>query len=154
MSDIPTEVDKRPMPGGGVGKPASGTYGEAADRDRLKKSLPQSQGAPAGAPPAPQLSPQPISPTQEFGGRPVGPTPPPGVPPAIMHPTTRPDVPVSTPLAGDPLNPQVLPPNDANFEHRLRVLDLLANSPKVSPATREWASITRAILTGGDPAGA
>jgi hypothetical protein len=153
MSDIST-VDQRPMPGGGANKPSSGTYGEKADTERLKQSLPSS-GAPApGGQPLPQMSPAPISPTQEYGGRPVGPTAPPGVPPAIMHPTARPDVPMSTPLAGDPLNQQALPPNDAHFEGRLRTIDTLIQSNRVSPQTREWLEILRAVLIGGDPTGA
>lgn len=131
MSDY-TTVAEQTLPGGqGVNAPSSGTYGQGAALERLKQSLPKAQtpgpGAETGAPvsPLPRTSP-------------ADPSGPAGVPPAIMAPTSRPDVPAMTPLALPAANPM----SDASSwrQRNLAMLDALANDPTRSPTTREWAS--------------
>lgn len=145
------DVDKQAIGGPSVGSPSSGTYGEKQGLSDLKSELPQSQGmAPGGGPAGPPpMSPEPISPTPPGGGRPSLEAP--GVPGVLLHPSTQPDTPVSTPLLDDPAGPGLVP-DDGNFEYRLMVLDMLSEDPRVSPQTREWAQTVRAVLIGGDPA--
>lgn len=146
------DVDKQQIGGGaGVNSPTSGVYGEKAAGSALKKSLPQSQApAPGAAPGAPPMvNQEPISPAPTRGGRPLAGAP--GVPPALTAPSAMPDVPVNTPLLTPGLGPQVAPVEN-HFEDRLRVLDMLAQSQRVSSETRAWAQNARALLAGGDPA--
>lgn len=138
-----------------VNQPASGTYGEKADANKLKASLPQAQpgpagpAAPAGPPPMPQA---PIAPVSPDRGRPgTSAAVPPGVPSVLAAPTTQPDVPVATPLAG-PVAPPVGPGAAAPDQARLAILDRLSNDPSVSPDTREWAKTVLGLLLGADPA--
>jgi hypothetical protein len=59
-----------------------------------------------------------------------------------------PDIPVNTPLTDvpAPLDPSQLPPEQS----RLMVLELLANNPKVSAETRNWAATYRDRLLRGN----
>lgn len=133
-----------------MNKPSSGTYGEGAELDRLKQSLPAGAvgqpPAPAPAAPTP-LSPEPLrraDPAAE--GRPkTAAAAPPGVPSVLLEPTTRPEVPVTTPLQpmGSPS-----PSTASSAQQRLAVLDMLSSSPNVSAATREWAANFRDALLG------
>lgn len=131
MSDF-TNVAEQTLPGGqGIGAPASGSYGEKASLDRLQKSLPKAQtvspGAETGAPVAPLPR---TSPAASGGDG--------GVPPSILAPSSRPDVPAMTPLAQPAANPMA---DAATWRQRnLAMLDALANDPTRSPVTREWAS--------------
>lgn len=131
-----SDINKMPMPGGNVNAPASGTYGEGAALENLKRQLPStpSPGPSTQNPVAPM-------PTPRLGG--MAPAPTPGVPSALLAPTSRPDVPVSTPLAGGPM-----PMSQSAAQRRLAVLDALANNPDVSEATREWAGILLGHLAG------
>lgn len=118
--------------GGGVNKPASGTYGEGAELDRLKAALPGGGDRT-----------RPTSPTPPSMGMPSGPGAPgapAGLPEVLGRPTTRPDVPINTPLA--PMTPQnpVAGAVDAQ-QRRLALLDALSQSPEVSEETREWAGV-------------
>lgn len=135
-----TDINKLPMPGGGVNTPASGTYGEKASLERLIGQLPT---APSGGG---QSGPTPVSPMQSpAGGRPPM-SPPAGVPSVMMSPTQRPDVPGSTPLAMPA--PGVSAPQTGR-QRRMAVLDALANNPDVSDQTREWASVLIETLISG-----
>lgn len=127
-----TDVSKMPMPAGGnVNSPASGSYGEGAALERLKRDLP-STASPAPSAQNP-TSPMPTPPV----GAGVSNAPSPGVPAAILAPTSRPDVPVSTPL-----NPGALTPVQmSGAQRRIAILDTLANSPNVAESTREWAKL-------------
>lgn len=126
--------------------PTSGTYGEGADLERLKASLPAGAvgGKPAPAPTGPPMSaepPMPMSPNPV--GRPPGAAPPPGVPAGLVMPTSRPDQPVSTPLSAAPaIGPGAADPRQA----RVAILDALANDPAVSDETREWAGEVLRLL--------
>ena len=60
-----------------------------------------------------------------------------GLPPALLRPTSQPNVPVSTPL-GPPQ--QAADPGLSGRQRRMQVLDVLANDPNVSETTREWAT--------------
>jgi hypothetical protein len=122
------------LPGGGINSPASGTYGEKASLQRLEQSLPkaappgpgQEQGAPVA--PLPNTSP--------------APRPQPGaVPAGILSPSTMPDVPQSTPLAGIPANPMVAA--QTARQRRLSALDAWISNPATSPETKEWAQTWR-----------
>lgn len=131
-----------------VTQPASGTYGESADLERLKASLPAgSVGGPAApAPKAPPISTEPVTQPQPTpGGRPPGSPPPPGLPSVLAAPTDRPEVPVSTPLAMPQMGtPAIADPRQA----RLAILDALVTNPGVSPETREWAQTVIHVLLG------
>jgi hypothetical protein len=133
-----TDITKMPMPGGNVNAPASGTYGEGAALENLKRQLP----SPAAPGPSAQ---NPVAPMPSPPGGGMVPAPAPGVPPALLAPTQRPDVPVSTPLAGvgGPA-----PMTQSAAQRRLAVLDALANNPDVSEQTREWASTLISQLAG------
>ena len=127
MSDF--TLEKQPNPSG-VGKPTSGTYGEGVALENLKRQLPVSDEN------APALQPTPTSfppPPQPYGGT--------GLPPAMFRPTQRPDVPVSSPIAQPPVNPVATA--QPGMMRRLAMLDVLASSPDVSAATREWAQVVR-----------
>jgi hypothetical protein len=132
----------------GVNKPDSGTYGEGAALQRLKDSLPP---PPATAPGQP-MAPPPVSPNparqgpQNLGGRPqTGAAAPPGIPSAVLGPTQQPGIPVATPLSAPTPNPVQ---NAVNAQQqRLALLDQLANNPRVSDDTREWAKQVIRLLT-------
>lgn len=116
-----------------VSRPSSGSYGEKAEVDRLKKSLPSSGAPPAGGQPLPPMHDAPVRPQPNISpGAPAN--VPPGVPGILAAPTGRPYEPVDT-MPTSPVAGAVV--NDA--QSRLRILDQLANSPKVSAETREWA---------------
>lgn len=137
----PDIVEKTPTQNMSVNKPESGTYGERAETDRLKKELPSSGGPVQGqqqAPPRAQASPNRppsnITVTEEAG--------PVGVPNELMH-------------QGKGLNPLIPstggvmagPQNAA--QARIALLDSLANSREVSEETREWAQIVLGMLLDG-----
>lgn len=139
MADTPT-----------VNQPASGTYGEQAELEKLKQSLPAGAvgqpPAPTAAPPAP-LSTDTIAPPSTAAGRPPsGAAIPPGISSAIFAPTQHPEVPGNTPLAPTPAGP--LAGAQTPAQGRLLILDMLANNPDVSPATREWAQMMVRALVG------
>lgn len=122
-----------------VNKPTSGSYGEGAELDRLKQSLPASQ--PVAQPPVAATGAGPLTPMPG----PSTPAPPAGgLPEVLMAPTTQPDTPVGTPLSGPPSPVQGAAVNAA--QQRLAVLDTLATSDQVSEETREWASTVRDYL--------
>lgn len=137
MSDT-TDISKMALPGGNVNAPASGTYGEGAALQRLKEQLPAVEqtaqepgmsGAPMPTPPSGASMPS---------------QPPAGLPSAILSPSTRPDVPVSTPL-GVPS----MPVADTGRQKRMAMLDALENDPNASAATKEWAGTVRRALIQG-----
>jgi len=142
---VESELEKIPVQGK-VNTPASGTYGEGAALDGLKKALPSTGNAPAGpAPGAPiPLSPEP----------PLAPVPPPnqsspqqptGVPNVLLSPTGRP----MEPGTAMPMEPASFPQVERSAaEQRLQVLMSLANDPRVSEETREWAELWIRTLTG------
>lgn len=135
-----------------VNQPQSGTYGEKAELRKLQQSLPEGAiGQPAPAPGAdlPPIRPL-VQPTKQTEGRPqTGGRVPPGVSPALLMPTDRPDTPVSTPLA-DQFDSRIASPQiQTPQQGRLLVLERLANSPNVSAETREWAEHILEILIGG-----
>ena len=113
--------------GGGVNKPASGTYGEGAALERLKAQLPiLPQGDPQGGPAAP-----PPMPAPGMGGAP--PPAPPGLPQALLAPSAHPGTPVSTPLQ----MPAPIPPSGR--EQAILALQNMAQDPAASEESREWA---------------
>lgn len=130
-------IEKTPTANQSVNKPESGTYGEQADRNRLKKNLPpmdpegQAQG---GMEPSPMPQPSPGQPAQA-GGRP--PNAPPGVPGALLTPG-GPPAPGQQPNAPR-ANPQAA---------RLTLLENLASSQEVSDTTRQWAQLVLEALRG------
>lgn len=122
---LPFELEKTPVPG--QNRPASGTYGEQADLDRLRQSLPSPQGQPPAGPQGPPGTP--LNPPVQAG-------PPPGVPAPIMAPSDRPQVPLGTPLVntGQP----VLVPESPS-QARMAFLHALVQSPETSEVTKRWA---------------
>ena len=137
----PTDINQRAMPS--VNRPDSGTYGEKADLNRLKAALPDMASAPSptGAQQGQASSAPPVSVSPLTAGQPAPPSP-------LMAPTMMPDIPVNTPLTDvpAPLDPSQLPPEQS----RLMVLELLANNPKVSAETRNWAATYRDRLLRGN----
>jgi hypothetical protein len=125
MNESPDVLEQVPA-GGGMNKPASGTYGEKTELAALQAELPSSGPAPA----RPPMSPTPPG----AGARPTAST---GLPKGLMVPTQRPDVPVSTPLAGPAADPMAGAVDDR--QRRLRLLDILSQSPEATPAVRQWA---------------
>lgn len=108
-------------------EPQSGTYGRVADTDRLKQQLDLPGAGPGGAA---------VKPTPPPPGMPQGTqiTPPPGgVPDVLMKPTSRPDVPASTPLQGTE------PPPSQTVQNHIAALEALLNSPTTSQTTKRWA---------------
>ena len=140
MNNSTPDVLEQVPAGGGMNKPASGTYGEGAELERLKQQLPSSDQQPQ------QPSPAPTPPSGGMGGGGVGP-PPSGLPRGLASPTQRPDVPVSTPLQGgppaDPLGGAV----DAR-QRRLQYIDLLSQHAD-SAEVREWAETVKQKLIAG-----
>jgi len=145
---MPGEIEKTPTQTHSVNKPASGTYGEGAELDRLKQQLPDSGARPGGGPPgaAPMGGPGSGGLSSGVPGRPGGPTAPPGVPQALMHETERPNVSVGTPLQRQ--GPPLAGASSAQ-EARLVVLQALSESDQVSDATREWARTVLEMLSNG-----
>lgn len=138
-----TDVTKMPTAGGGMNKPASGTYGEGAALERLRAAFPLGggTGAPGAAPP--QAPPMPVP----AAGGGVS-TPPTGLPAGLLAPTSQPDVPASTPLAaGPPPNPVAQAQTSA--QRNLAIATALLDDPRTSEATKEWAqSIINALVEG------
>lgn len=137
----PDIVEKTPTQNMSVNKPESGTYGERAETDRLKKELPSSGGPVQGqqqAPPRAQATPNrppENMPIPEEAG-------PKGVPNVLMH-------------EGKGLNPLmpstggVMAGPENTAQARMALLDSLANSREVSEETREWAQIVLGMLLDG-----
>lgn len=138
------ELEKTPTGSGAVNKPASGTYGEKADLDRLRQSLPPI-GPPgeAGVGAAPMVGPGGQVP-QRPTGRPKN--SPANIPAGMLAPTQRPGVPLDQPLAATPQMPARQPAQD---QQRLAILDALSTHPEVSPETQEWAKLLMEALIGG-----
>lgn len=144
----PLNLDKQPM-GGPVNQPASGTYGEKAAITNLQAQLPAMpvNQPPGGAQP-PQISTDPVSPTPpQREGRPATSAAlPPGVPSVIVAPTDHPQIPVTTPLQGQPDAGAM---GQTAAQRRLQILDTLANSPDVAPETQQWAKMVMRVIVGG-----
>lgn len=138
VNEGPDVIEQVPA-GGNVMAPDSGSYGDKAATDRLRKSLQVPAGS--GSPTAPQPSPVPAG---GPSGRPPAPAAPGTVPDVLMSPTTMPDVPVSKPLASPPSPTATV---DA-AQRRLRLLSLLAESDEVSQETKEWAQLVLDALAG------
>jgi len=145
----PLDVDKGAVPpGGNVNKPASGTYGEGAALDRLKRALPGVNAQPGQTPPqgpdpgrVAALPPAGKGPNGAPGGGAAG-SPIPGIPAPIIRPSDRPNVPVSAQapeVAGEAI------PTMVQAEGRLRVIAALQQSD--DPDTREWANLVMEMLT-------
>lgn len=141
MATLSPDLEKQPM-GGGMNKPASGTYGEKVDLERLKQQLPSS-GQPAVAPPG---GPRPMSQPSGPGPRPIGRpmSGPPGVPSPLMAPSTT-GTPVGTPLARG--GPSGIVSSQQGIQARIAILEQLSSSPEVSSATREWAKLVLEMLS-------
>jgi len=139
---MPDTTDISKLPAGGVNAPASGSYGDAAALDRLKEAFGNIPGAgPQAGPGQQSAAPMPTpAPSQ------IQSPPPAGLPPALLAPTQRPNVPVSTPLA--PAGP-AMPGPVGPQQQRLAILDALAQNPAVSDTTRQWAELLRERLIQG-----
>ncbi len=138
------EIEKIATP---VNKPESGSYGEGAALDRLEGALPPM--AEAGPPPQsglnPQATPQVPLPPPSLGGGPAVPTPG-NLPPGLLAPTQRPEEPITANIGAD--MPLAAPePQMTAAQERLEVLIALAQSPRVSDETREWAQLWVQTLT-------
>jgi hypothetical protein len=64
-----------------------------------------------------------------------------------MGPTTRPNVPASTPLATAPVNP--VSGASTSRQRNLAILDALVSDPNTSAATRDWAETVMKHLIAG-----
>lgn len=126
----PDVIEQLPA-GGSPNQPASGTYGEVADLDRLKQALPVPQG-----PTAPSPTPMPAG-----GGRPPVPGPTPGLPQGILAPSRQPGVPVQTPLE------QGFQPAQTRSAQVVQQLHAVMRDPNVSDMTREFAELLLDRLT-------
>lgn len=138
MNESPDVLEQVPA-GGGMNKPASGTYGEKTELAALQQELPVSPGASST-----EVRPT-ASPATGGLGRPT--SAPAGLPKGLLAPTQQPDVPPSTPLAGpiDPFAGAV----DVK-QRRLQWLDMLSQSQDVSAETREWAdAVKRKLIARG-----
>ena len=129
-------IEKTPTAGVSVNKPESGTFGEKADEQRLKDSLPPlgpGQGGVPGLEPSPMPGPTGGMPAQS-GGRPPG--TPEGVPSVLLQ--------------GDPpaIAEQPNAPNANPQAARIALLEQLVASEEVSDTTREWARIVLEALQG------
>ncbi|HCC99403.1 MAG TPA: hypothetical protein DER64_02655 [Planctomycetaceae bacterium] len=145
MPDRVPDLEKTPTGDVSVNEPEGGTYGEKAELNRLKASLPP-MGAPGqqgGGRTAPSLG----APTSAGGG-PMGrpKNAPPGVPPALLGPTQRPNTPLGTRLQPGQQTPPMPPRAQAADQQRLMVLDALTTHPDVSAETKEWAALVRDAL--------
>lgn len=132
-------------------RPESGTYGEKADLQRLRQSLP----AMDPQPPQPGVPGNPLIntalrqgvPTHGRPGRPQGPQPPAGVPASVMRPTDRPTEPVASMRTVADTAPIAAAQSTVTAtQQRLAVLDALANSPDVGAKTREWARMVMGMI--------
>jgi hypothetical protein len=140
---LPDAIEKVPTGGPGLNKPTSGTYGERAELDNLKASLPPmapaaAPGAGGGAAPMPDPD---FRPPGMEPGRPG--RAPAGVPPVLLEGDgpAAPAAPVDAPGA---VNPQ---------QDRIALLDYLATAPDVSEQTREWAKTVLEMLIEGSRLG-
>lgn len=133
MNESPDVLEQVPS-GGGMNKPESGTYGEKAALTALQQELPIQDAAPQ---PDVQPTPSPMG-----SARPTAAS---GLPPGLMAPTQRPDVPVSTPLAGPGPADPLAGAADVR-QKRLLLLDLLSRSPEVAPETQQWATLMKQKL--------
>jgi len=143
MANQVPDLEKTPTGDVAVNEPEGGTYGEKAELDRLKSSLPPMGGpaAQGGGRTAPSLG----GPTSA-GGAPMGrpQNAPPGVPQALLGPTQRPNVPLGSPLGQQA--PATPPRAQAADQQRLMILDSLTTHPDVSSETKEWATLVRDAL--------
>lgn len=147
MADVvPDTVEKTQYADTSVNKPASGTYGEKAQVERLRQALPTAPSAPGGpGGPTPMQAPPGGRPLPNAPGRPSSSTMPPNVPEVLAHRTERPNVPMSTPLMG-PTQSNVASAESAK-QARVAMLMALKDSPEVSETTREWAAaLLQALL--------
>jgi len=138
---VSEEIEKTPTGDTAINKPESGTYGEKAELNRLKQSLPPMDGQ--------GQQPQGPAPMPDRGGA----TPP--------RPTGRPvkgpsDLPsgIMQPAGGDPSRPLSAPAQmpqrpAAADQQRLAILDALSTHPDVSQETREWAELVKEYLISG-----
>ena len=129
-------VEKSPGAGVSVNRPESGTFGEKADTQALKDSLPAmgpGQATP-GLEPSPMPSPSGGMPAQA-GGRP--PNAPAGVPSVLMGEQ-------APPIPSEQANAPAANPQAA----RISLLEQLVSSEEVSETTREWAKIVLEGLRG------
>lgn len=135
QNSTPDVIEQVPA-GGGVNKPSSGTYGEKAQLDQLRRDLPQVDQSSSTA--GRQVQPVPGGGLRPGGGA----SAPAGLPAGLTAPTRQPDVPISTPMAQppDPMAGAV----DAR-QRRLRYLDLLSQHAD-SPEVREWAEVVKQKL--------
>ena len=136
MEQTPDVIDQVPA-GGGVNEPASGTYGEKAELERLKQQLPAAEPV---QPSPPAAGPVPVG-RRQASAVPSGA----GLPSGLTAPTQRRDVPPlpNAAPAADPYGGAV----DAR-QRRLRLLDALSRDQSVGPETREWATILVQKLAG------
>jgi len=122
-------IEKSPTADVSVNQPESGTFGEKADVQKLKDSLPPlgpGQGGAPGLEPSPMPQPGGGLPAQA-GGRPPG--APDGVPSVLLG--GEPPSAVEEPNAPS-ANPQAA---------RISLLEQLVSSEEVSETTREWARL-------------
>lgn len=139
---VSEEIEKTPMGNTSVNEPESGTYGEKAELNELKQSLPPMGGQQGQQPQGPAPMPErggitPPKPT----GRPVkGPS---SLPNSIMRPTGGNP---NKPLSADVEMPQKQAAAD---QQRLAILDALTTHPDVSQETREWAEQVKDYLISG-----
>ncbi len=140
MAD-PINIDKTPTQNQSANKPESGTYGEKAEVERLRKELPSAGGPGAG--PVQEAPPQrsQATPNKPVAGMPVQePAGPAGLPDVLTHPSR-------TPGQVTPRSSMVQPPQPESLSQaRLALLDSLATSQEVSAETREWAQIVLGMM--------
>jgi len=140
---LPSDVEKAPV-GNPVNQPASGTYGDKANLDRLESNLPDptpgSPGDPnaaAGAPPIDTQGVTNVRSNRDAAGLP-------GLPAPILTKSDRPNSPAGrTPLDRGNPTAAVSP-----SQKRLALATMLAESPDVSEETRELAKLWVRMLTG------
>lgn len=139
---VSEEIEKTPTSDTAVNKPESGTYGEKAELNRLKQSLPSTDGpqGPQSQGPAPMPQRSGATPPRP-AGRPVkGPA---NLPSGIMQPT---DGNPNMPLSESPTPPVRHAQAD---QQRLAILDALSTHPAVSQETRDWAEAVKEYLING-----
>ncbi len=120
-------IEQVPVTGNPM-QPQSGTYGRIAETDRLKQALDLPGAGPGGAEIKPTQGPPPGMPQGAQIAPPAG-----GVPDVLMKPTSRPDVPPSTPLQ------PVGPPPSQSVQNHIAALEALMSSPTTSQTTKRWA---------------
>lgn len=140
VNEGPDVIEQVPA-GGGVMTPGSGSYGDGAAADRLRKSL----SVPGGSGSPPERQPSPV-PAGGPSGSPPAPAAPGTVPDVLLAPSSQPDVPVSQPLG--PMRPSPTAAVDA-AQRRLQLLSTLSESQEVSEETREWAKTVLNALAAG-----